>query len=180
MNFISSLIVGTGKTIGKGTIGGIGSRMLVGAGIGAGYQALTTDQQNTTNYLSSLAKGALGGAILGGASRLVTPGLVRGEFRRPLAFTGKNLKKVLTGSYRAGKLGTRGLYNVTNYALRHPYQTLGVIGGGYALLNQTSQPIYSSDIYTSNPNRNTPSMTNRQLLQSTEGLVQGLNNMRHG
>jgi hypothetical protein len=178
MNFISSMLVGTGKATGKAAIGSVPKRMLLGAELGAAYTAATTDQQETTNYLSSLAKGALTGGLLGGASRLVTPALVGGQIRKPLGMTGKGIKNIANAGYKTAKLGLRGTFNTANFALRHPYMAAGIIGGGYALMNQISEPIYSSDIYSAKSYQSSGS--NRQLMQSTEGLVSGMWQSRHG
>jgi hypothetical protein len=124
MNFIQSAMWGTAKTLGKGAVGGMGSRALVGGLAGGIYQAATTDQEETTNYLESIGRGIIGGATLGAASRLVTPGWIGGELRRPLVARGALLKKLPDLAYKAGKFGLKSGLNIANFAMNHPYATL--------------------------------------------------------
>jgi hypothetical protein len=181
MNFLTKVALESGKGLARGAAGGIGSRMLVGGAAGGAYQALFSDKEQSTNYLGSIGKGILAGSLLGAGSRLITPALTQTGLKKPLLMRDGFLKKMPGRALSAGKMAINTAVGVTNFALRHPYATAGIIGGGYALMNISSEPIYSSDIYSSNPRSNISyGNSNQRLMDSTMGLVGGLYQSRHG
>jgi hypothetical protein len=61
------------KGVGKMAVGGTAGRMVLGAGAGAAYGAITNPYENPNMGLGHIARSAAMGAGIGGLSRLVSP-----------------------------------------------------------------------------------------------------------
>jgi hypothetical protein len=207
MAFALDILKGLGKNvvlpgakgIGKMAIGGAGSRMLLGGVVGGTYQALTSDKQNVNQKMTDIFKGVAIGAGIGGLSRAITPALTSSGIKAPLLkaiSTGKNLLNL-------GKTTGKAVLNVGDFVMKHPGIVAGGIGAGVALsiANSGGPHQYSSILkgktniqLNSEPDINevntsispTGGMTsgtgirNRQLMESSYGVVGGMHNSRHG
>ena len=191
----------TGKFLGKAAIGGTAGRMALGAGIGAAYGIATNPYENTNMGLTHIARSALIGGALGGASRLFTPNLLAGKnMKMPLGFKFlRNDIKKFGGGNALDSLGGMAAWGLTN-----PIKVAGTVGAGIALTS-VSSPYTSPNARSINnaapsiqlsrerqqienidssiaPMRQVSSgaaVRNQRLMQSTYGLVQGLNRGRH-
>jgi len=212
MSFIIDTLLGAGKRVGlsagKSAIGGTFRRAALGAAIGGGYEAITSDSQNTGSYLSDIARGALIGGTIGAASRLVTPALVRGKFKGPgiLSLARKagykpTLKKFAKKGYQVSKFGIKGGMNLALFAAEHPIITVaGATLGVYALFgNKAPYSSPSSDVnLKASYNQEARALDRMEtgiapqgglstgialrqnrLQQSTMGMVQGMWQSRH-
>ena len=204
MAFITSQLAkglfSAGGKIGGFAAGGAGKRAIMGAGIGGLYGGITSDNQNTENFIGDIARAALGGSLIGAGTRLVTPKLTGGYKNPLLTDTVKNIFRpanLKAGALKTSRLGARAAKFVWN----HPIATAGIIGTGFALANQTTNPYFSPTIQNLSLNDNvvpqdtssmnigsiapiggiTGGMAMRQqnMMDSTYGLTQALHNQRH-
>lgn len=162
----------------SGATGGVVQRAIGGAVVGGALQAATnTHLDDNTSYAGSILGGAMVGAAAGVGSRFFTPKLA-GGFKMPIGWktsASLGIKGGLNAAAGLGRLATTGV----NFAIRHPYLTMGGIGAGIYSANNTSP--YSSPGMERNPNAmyGSRSSRNRQMMESTFGLTFGLHNGRH-
>ena len=153
MSWLSNLTLGglkVARGVGKFAIGGSLQRAILGAGIGGVYNAFTTDKNDPNQYLGSISRGAIVGGVLGGMGPRMASSLAKN------IFTKRNFSQLRT----AGNI----LGSGAGLALKYPTIAAGIGLGAYALTNNTSP-------YT---------VRNRQrMMNSTNGLVQGLHSSRH-
>jgi len=174
MNFLSRAALKGAISFGKAVVGGAPSRMIAGGIIGGAYAAATSDNYDSTNYITNILKGAGTGAAIGGLSRAITPKL-SGGFAKPW-LASKSPFKTIGRIGKTGRFGAKTALGALNFGLRHPYMTVGAIGGGMALSATGSQPVYLSN---SGPQYGQQSNYNQRLMQSTQGLTFGLHAGRH-
>ncbi len=182
------------------TTGGAGGRMVVGGVAGATAAAWNSRNYNDPNVrIGNIMKGAVGGAIAGGATRLVTPAIRWGK------------KGALTTGIPVGlKMGVKALGmggSAVAFAARNPGLTGAAVFGVGALYagsnvagTQTSSLNYnlderfpanaaSGDAALGMMNNGVSPMGNmatgamvrsQRMASSTVGLTQGLHRGRHG
>ena len=213
MSFLTDFILGTGKvvgkTAGKSLVGGTVRRMALGAVVGGGVTALTTDQQESNNFMTAVLKGAIVGAAIGGATRVITPAHYGGKFHAPLLpkmMRAVGYQPSFTRLMKHGvsivSAGVRTGLNVMEFSMKHPYLTAGIAGAAaYTMLgnkgpysppeeNVQLRSTYNQELRTLEmmgngiaPQGGITSRTairNNSLMQSTYGLVQGMYSSRHG
>lgn len=154
-----------------GITGAVGSRMAFGTLAGAAYNLATTDATEPTAVLASALRGGILGGLAGGASRFVTPKLA-GGFAAPKAM-GITAGVAGLGIYGASKFAL----GAAKFAFKHPIVAAGIVGGGALSTTDMMQSPYTSPGMSRM--RTGRSMRNQQMMQSTQGLVQGLHRSRH-
>jgi hypothetical protein len=203
--------------IAKMAMGGTAGRVGLGLAAGGIYGMATNDRNNPNQGMGYVARMALYGGMLGGASRLFTPAVKFGA--KGASFSGMPVGLKAMGSMVRGArspvqktLGAGA--TLAGMSLRYPMLAAGVVGGAYAF-NQMNKTPYDSSLADSSLNQplveadrlnpgvraareqemlqqmdssmspmgqvySGSAMRNRRLMQSTMGLVQGLNTGRHG
>jgi hypothetical protein len=207
MAFVLDILKGLGKNvvlpgakgIGKMAIGGAGSRMLLGGVVGGAYQALTSDKRDINQKMTDIFKGVAIGAAVGGISRAITPALTSSGVKVPL------LKPLSTGKglLNLGKNTGRAALNIADLGLKHPLLVAGGVatGVGLSIANSGGPHQYSSILkgqtniqLNSEPEigevntgispmggmTSGTGIRNRQLMESSYGIVQGSHHSRHG
>ena len=153
-----------GSAIGKMAIGGTICRAALGAGVGAAYGLATNQYDNPNMAMERVLRTATIGAGIGGLSRLFTPAVRFNGGKMTTSGMPLGLRAMpaaLRGAYRVGEAGmtTAGL------ALKYPTTALALGAGAAAGISYGSGSPYST--------------RNDMMMQSTNGLVQGLHRGRH-
>lgn len=180
-------VANSGAKLIKGMLQNSGTRALSGGAIGGVYSGIKNDKNDPNQSFSSIAKGALAGAAIGGISKSL-PSLL---FRKS---NGKNLLGL-------GKMAGKGGKAVGSFVMNRPLLSIGVAGAGYGVsqLNKggpDSSPIFDTSmeikmngepdegeimpgVAPTGNHQSGVSIRNRQLLNSSYGLTQGLHRGRH-
>lgn len=154
MGAIANPLFGTVKNVSKVAMGSSFGRIAAGAAIGATYGAFTNPHNDTNSSLGYIARSALFGGVIGGATRLFTPAVKFGEKITstgiPFAFraAGRSLKPGMGLAYNLAEKGMAGV----GWAMKHPGWAISGAVGAYELFSNNTTP-YSSPSLEGIPTR---------------------------
>ena len=134
-----------------GLFGGAATRIGIGAGLGAAYGMATNQYDDGDMAAGGVARAALYGGMLGGATKLFLPTLRNGKFGpMPLGLKAAGgMARSLPGM---AKTGISGGATLAGMALRHPAAAVGLGVGAYSL-NEYNKTPYGSPLSQSSVNQ---------------------------
>ena len=155
-------------------VGNWAGRMIAGAGIGAAYGGMTSDSNTSTGTFRDTLAGAIGGAgLVGGA----WAGLKIGKAGLKSLGSGKLWKGAANLGLKGARMGVNAAMPGLKYAAKHPLQ-VGLAGAGIAAVGAVGYNMYQG--LSGNEDQALYYSNRERLMNSTQGLVQGLNANRHG
>ena len=189
MGFFTSALAGVGKL----TLGGGGRRMVTGAAIGGIYGAATSQNNSSTGIFRDAMRGATAGLGIGAMTTRAFGssvfGVAKGLARRS--------PQIAKAGWGAGLRGAEIGAGVANFAVKHPYASLGIgavgagmyglassgPGGGGTTAEEMGAIASSSGVSSTgfDPGMGSSFRQNSRamFMDSTNGLVQGMHRGRH-